>query len=90
MFSSSNMLTVLSVDDFGGAAALFSTWNSLGTILVQEKNDIQLLDAASSCMRSVTNKICTDKEGEFNLRLHALIDLLLLRSYNIYSCTLIK
>jgi len=60
----SNMLTVLSVDDFGGAAALFSTWNSLGTILVQEKNDIQLLDAASSCMRSVTNKICSDKEGK--------------------------
>ena len=56
------MLDVLSVDDFGGAPTLFSTWNGLGTLLVQEK-DAQLLEAASSCMRSVTTKLCTDKEG---------------------------
>jgi len=59
----SNMLDVLSVDDFGGAPALFSTWNGLGTLLVQEK-DAQLLEAASSCMRSVTTKLCADKEGK--------------------------
>eukprot|EP00088_Acartia_fossae_P052914 TRINITY_DN5999_c0_g1_i1.p1 TRINITY_DN5999_c0_g1~~TRINITY_DN5999_c0_g1_i1.p1 ORF type:complete len:483 (+),score=150.59 TRINITY_DN5999_c0_g1_i1:165-1451(+) len=61
----SNMVEVLSVDDFGGPEALFSTWNSLGNLLVQQDQcSPELLDAASSCMRSVTAKLCNDKQGK--------------------------
>jgi len=59
----SNMLEILTVADFGGAANLFATWNSLGTQLVAD-TDEQLMEATSSCMRSVTAKLCKDKEGK--------------------------
>jgi len=59
----SNMLEVLTVCDFGGAASLFATWNSLGKQLVAD-TDEQLMEATSSCMRSVTTKLCKDNEGK--------------------------
>jgi len=58
----SNLLESLSLDDVGGAEVLFSTWNSLGNILVQSKEE-KLLESASSCMRSVTSKLCRSPEG---------------------------
>jgi len=53
----SNFMESLDLDDLGGKASLLSTWNSLGTIIVQSKDE-KLLEAASSCMRSVTSKLC--------------------------------
>jgi len=62
----SNLVDALSVDELGGAAALFKTWNGLGTVIVQAKDD-KLVESSSACMRAVTSKLTSQGPKVMNL-----------------------
>lgn len=61
----SNLAGCLCVEDFGGPASLHQTWTSLGTLCLQSQQtkNTGLLESSSSCMRSVTSKLCQDPIG---------------------------
>jgi len=61
----SNLTDSLSLAELGGCESLHQTWAGLGKICCQKEEDdsqpdLQLVEAASSAMRSSTAKLCAD------------------------------
>jgi len=67
---SSNLVDTLTMVQLGGSESLYKTWTGLGIISCQkDAEDCNMIEAASSAMRSATSKLCQDAEGGnlFNL-----------------------
>jgi len=64
----SNLIDSLTLSELGGCENLYQTWTGLGKICCQKEDaeeednlvDLQLVEAASSAMRSSTAKLCGD------------------------------
>jgi len=68
--SLNNLIDGLTPQQLGGSTRLYQTWTGLGKVSCQkDPEDVNLVEAASSAMRSATAKLSKDVEGAnlFNL-----------------------
>jgi len=65
----SNLTSYLNLADLGGSDKLYQTWTGLGSISCQPDQDTELIEAATSAMRSTTAKLCAHSQANslFNL-----------------------